>query len=164
MKYLIVFLIVIMSRPVFSQSLPEFSTIPLDQASDFKKAEPAILQAAGYVLSAPYSKEDQARLLCVPFIIKWMTGTPDYNFTFDKSAMKAFKDDANLLSLYVAAMVKFSLENPASSKDLKAVAVNSMTTVLNYCNDPANNIKMTKSMKKLWDAKEEGKLAEAIGE
>jgi len=161
-KYLIVFLLVTISRPVLSQSLPVFSDIPLTQATDYKKAEPAVLQASVYILTTPFSKEDNARLLCVSFILKWMTGTPDYNFTFGESSTKVLKDDANLLGVYVAAMVKFSLENPDLSKDTKAVGVNAMTTVLNYCNDPANNIKMTKPMKKLWEAKQEGKLAEEL--
>jgi hypothetical protein len=162
MRYLIVFLIITMVRPAFSQSIPDYSNIPLTQAADYKKAEPAVLQASGYVLSTPYSKEDQVRLNSVQFILKWMTGTPDYSFTFGESASKYFKDDVNILSLYIAAMAKFSLENPALSKDTKAVGVNAMTTVLTYCNDPANNIKMNKPMKKLWEAKEEGKLAEAL--
>jgi hypothetical protein len=162
MKSLIVFLLVTMSRPVLSQSLPVFSDIPLTQATDYRKAEPAVLQASVYILTTPYSKEDNARLLCVSFILKWMTGTPDYNFTFGESATKVLKDDANLLSVYVAAMAMFSLENPDLSKDTKAVGVNAMTTVLTYCNDPANNMKMTKPMKKLWEAKQEGKLAEEL--
>jgi hypothetical protein len=164
MKYIIVFLFALLNRPVFSQQLPDYTKVSLTQASDYKAAEPQVLQAAIYMLSTPYNKEDLAWLNAIQFIMKWVEGTPDYSFTFGSSTTKIFKDKMELLSLYIAAMARYSLENPGSAKDPNAIAFNAMSTVLTYCNNTANNMAMTKPMKKLSEAKEQGQLAEALRE
>lgn len=164
MKYPAVLLLVIAAFTSYSQQLPDFTKIPLTRASEYKNAEPSVLRAAVYVLSMPFSKDDQSRIRCVKFILKWMTGTPDYSFTFGDSKTKYFKNQSDLMGLYMAAMSKYALENPALSKDQNTVGVNAMVAVLTYSNNPTNNINMTQPMKKLWEANEEGKLSEALNE
>ncbi len=164
MKYLVVLLLVTVAITSHSQQLPDFTKIPLTRASEYKAAEPSVLRAAVYVLSMPFSKDDQSRIRCVKFILKWMNGTPDYSFTFGESKTKYFRNQSDLMGLYMAAMSKYTLENPASSKDQSAVGVNAMVAVLTYSNNPTNNINMTQPMKRLWEANEEGKLSEALNE
>jgi hypothetical protein len=91
-----------------------------------------------------------------------MTGTPDYSFTLDEVASKIIKGNDDLLGLYMAAMTKFVLENKALSKDQKIIKLNALITVLNYCEDPNNNIKRTKQLKKLSEAKAKGQLEQSI--
>jgi hypothetical protein len=164
MKYLAALLLVSAVFTSYSQQLPDFTKIPLTRASEYKAAEPSVLRASVYVLSMPFSKDDQSRIHCVKFILKWMTGTPDYSFTFGESKTKYFKNQSDLMGLYIAAMSKYALENPATSKDQNAVGVNAMVAVLTYSNNPTNNINMTQPMKRLWEANEEGKLSEALNE
>jgi hypothetical protein len=164
MKYIFVFLFILLNRPVFSQPLPDNTHVSFTQASDYKAAESQILQAAIYMLVNPYNKDDLARLNAIQFIMKWVEGTPDYGFTLGSSNTKIFKDKMELLSMYIAAMVRYALENPGSAKDPNAVSLNAMSMVLTYCNNPENNLAMTKPMKKLWEAKEQGQLAEALRE
>jgi hypothetical protein len=91
-----------------------------------------------------------------------MSGTPDYNFTLDEVAGKLIKGNDDLLGLYMAAMAKYSLQNKASAKNVKLVKLNAITILLNYCEDANNNMKMTKQLKKLSEAKAKGELEQAL--
>ena len=72
------------------------------------------------------------------------------------------KSNDEYLGLYMAAMTKYSLENKESANDLNLVKVNAMTAVLNYCENEANNMKMTKPLKKLSEAKANGELEKSL--
>ena len=91
-----------------------------------------------------------------------MSGTPDYSFTLDNVATKLTKGNDDLLGLYMAAMTKYCLENPANAKDEKLVKLNSLKTLITYCDNPANNIKMTKPLKKLSEAMQKGELEQQL--
>jgi hypothetical protein len=147
----------------FAQGLPIFDNIKLEQKTDFKSAEPYALEAATYLLSTPYLKDDLDRLKSLQFVIKWMSGTPDYLFTVDDVAGRIIKgNEDELLGLYMAAMTKYSLENKVSAGDVKLVKLNSIILLLNYCEDPANHIKMSKNLKKLSEAKAKGRLEQEL--
>ena len=147
----------------FSQGLPNFDTIKLEGKADYKAAEPYALQASTFLLSTPPKKDDFDRSKSFQFVIKWMSGTPDYSFAIDDVASKIMKgNDEELLGLYMAAMTKYALENKDSAGDQKLVKLNAVTTLLNYCEDPANGIKMSKGLKKLSEAKAAGKLEQSI--
>ncbi|HTE24030.1 hypothetical protein [Flavitalea sp.] len=146
----------------FAQSSPNYDDVELTQASDYKIADSFALQASNFLFATPFEKNNIQRLKSLSFIIKWMSGTPDYSFTLDEVATKLTKGSDDLLGLYMAAMTKYSLENKESSKDQKLVKLNSLTILLNYCENANNNIKMTKQLKKLSEAKAKGQLEQSI--
>lgn len=146
----------------FAQSSPNYDDVKLTQASDYKIADSFALQASNFLFATPFDKNNIQRLKSLSFIIKWMSGTPDYSFTLDEVATKLTKGSDDLLGLYMAAMTKYSLENKESSKDQKLVKLNSLTILLNYCENANNNIKMTKQLKKLSEAKAKGQLEQSI--
>ncbi|RYD81369.1 MAG: hypothetical protein EOP53_06525 [Sphingobacteriales bacterium] len=96
------------------------------------------------------------------FIFKWMSGTPDFSFTFDDPFIKMIKDNPNTTGLYMAAMAKYSLENREASKDSKLVKTNAIKALLQYCENKDNNLKMTKQLKKLAEARDSGTLEEML--
>jgi hypothetical protein len=155
-------LFVLISHASFAQDLPDYDAIVLEKAADYPAADAAALSAATYLFSTPFRKNDLARLKSLQFLIKWMTGTPDYSFTLDEVASKIIKGNDDLLGLYMAAMTKYSLENKPSSKDPKLVKLNSITILLNYCEYKDNNMGMTKQLKKLSEAKAKGELEKAL--
>ena len=163
MKSIIFVLLAFCSIQSFCQGLPIFDNIKLEQKSDFKAAEPYALEASTYLLSTPNKKDDLDRLKSLQFVIKWMSGTPDYLFTLDDVAGKIIKgNEEELLGLYMAAMTKYSLENNNSSRDVNLVKLNAMTLLLNYCEVPGNHIKMSKNLKKLSEAKVKGQLEQEL--
>jgi hypothetical protein len=146
----------------FAQTVTDYDNVKLEQASDYKIADSFAVIASTYLFTTPFEKNDIQRLKSLSFIIKWMSGTPDYNFTLDEVAGKLIKGNDDLLGLYMAAMAKYSLQNKASAKNVKLVKLNAITILLNYCEDANNNIKMTKQLKKLSEAKAKGELEQAL--
>jgi len=162
MKKLLYVLPLFFLSPAFAQTLPKFDEIVLEQASDFKNAEVDVIKAANYMLTTPFDKDDVNRLKSLQFIIKWMSGTPNYSFALDDMAAKLMKGSDDLLGLYMVCMAKYCLENPASAKDLKAVKLNSIKLVLTYCENDANKMKMNKQLKKLSEANKKGELEKEL--
>ena len=143
---------------VTAQTLPNFDLIKLEKSSDYKAADPFVLQTATYLLTTPFKRDSPDRLSSLQFISKWMYGTPDHSFVFNDMVDKIGKDNNDLFGLYMAAMVKYTLENKAASKDPKVVKLNAMILLLNYCENKDNNMRMSKQLKKMSEAKAKGQL------
>ena len=146
----------------FAQSQPDFKSIKIENAADCRTVEPQVLQAANYNLSTPFSSNDATRLNALSFLIRWMSATPDFQFDMDQTVMKMMKGNDDVLGLYMAAMAKYVLENKGNSKDQKLVKLNAVTHLLNYAENPKNNFKLTKNLKKLSEAKADNELEKAL--
>ena len=162
MKKLGLLFVVFITIHSFGQTIPDFDLIKLEKVADFKPAEPFALQTANYLLSTPVKKEDANRQKSVQFIVRWMSGTSDYSFNLNEAIDRIGKTNPDLLGIYMAAMTKYSLENKDSAKDPKLVKLNAMTMLLNYCENKDNNLKLTKPLKKLAEAKERGELEQSL--
>lgn len=143
----------------FSQTTTDFDTVKLKKDSDFKEANKYALEASNYILSVPLDNNSLLRLDAIQFILKWMEGTPDFTFSLDSTIMdKVVKGNDDLLGVYMACMTKYCLENEANSKDNQMVKLNSIKLILDYCENPANNVKISKQLKKLSEANKKGEL------
>lgn len=162
MKSLLTLLLSISLGSCFGQSLPNFDEIKLDQGSDYKSAEASVLQATNYILSTPYDKDDANRLKSLQFVLKWMSGTPDFSFALDDAIAKIIKGNDDLLGVYMACMTKYCLENKDSAKDAKLVKLNSVKLLLAYCENENNKMKMTKQLKRLSEANKKGELEKEL--
>jgi hypothetical protein len=140
----------------YSQALPNFEEIPLTAATDYKPAENSVLTAANYVFSTPVNEQNADRQKAMAFIIKWMSGTPDYTFELDETAAKITKGSDAMLGQYIAAMTKQVLEDPANAKEKQLVKDKAIDLLIRYCQNAGNNLKMTKGLKKYADARNKG--------
>src|ERR1700712_223884 len=113
MKITIIAFFVFCSLCANAQTLPNFDLIKLEKSSDYKAADPFVLQTATYLLSTPFKKESKDRMSSLQFISKWMYGTPDHSFVFTDMVDKIGKDNGDLFGIYMAAMAKYALENKA---------------------------------------------------
>ena len=134
----------------------------MEQKSDYAEADKVALTAANYILSTLFQKNDLSRLRSLQFIIKWMSGSPDFNINIDASASKIAKGNDDLLGLYMVAMSKFALENRGEAADANKVKLSAIRTLLTYCENENNNMKMSKEMRKLSEANKNGKLEAAL--
>lgn len=162
MKKVILILFAFCSSFTYAQTLPNFDLIKLEKTADYKAADPFVLQTATYLLATPIKKDSPDRLNALRFISKWMSGTPDHSFVFGGEDAGIYKDNNDVLGVYMAAMAKYTLENKEASKDAKLVKLNAITLLLNYCENKDNNIRMTKQLRKLAEAKAKGTLEQAI--
>lgn len=152
-------LIGLISTNSFTQSLPDFDAIQLNVKEDYDSvADNAALQAANYLFDTPMEKNNINRLKSLRFIIRWMTGTPNYSFALDEQATKFAKKNDDLLGLYMAGMTKYALENKADAKDPNKVKLNTVRLILRYVKEEKNNVKLNSELKKAIEAEEKGEL------
>jgi len=146
-KYLFSILLLFIASFSFCQINFPYVEVKLVKPSDFKQAEPLVLSAASALLSTPFKEKDTDRLQAQEFLKKWMAGTQDYSFKLSGIGQD-IADDHDLFDLFVAAMVKFCLENKALSTNQKLIEMGSCKLVRDYCDNPANNFKLKKKQRK----------------
>jgi hypothetical protein len=145
----------------FAQSL--YSDIKLEQKEDYKLAEPTVLKATNYLFTSKYDKDDLERLYAIEFIMKWISGTPDFNFELDEKFTKPFLYETDLLGLYMGALAKYVLEHKEQAKDATTINLNAVKLVIDYSSKPANNLKQTGELKKMATALKKGELEKYFG-
>jgi len=133
------------------QTAYPYQDIKLEKPSDYKETESLALSAASFLLSTPFKENDVNRERALAFLTKWISGVKDFEFNM-KGKIQEFASDRDMLTIYVAAMVKYSLENKSQAVNPKNVDTNSCKLVLQYCDDPKNNFKLKKKYRKVLEA------------
>lgn len=163
MKKIFLAAALLLSVYVNGQTVPDFDLIKLEKTADYKAAEPFAFQTVVYLLSTPVGKDNsENRLKSVQFLVKWMSGTPDYSFVMDETTAKIGGDNKDIFGIYMAAMIKYSIDNKAMARDSKQVKLNAISMLLDYCENKNNHVKMSKQLKKLSEAKAKGTLEQAL--
>jgi len=144
--FLLVFALI--SHISWSQNNYPYKDIKLEKPADYKGTEPLALSAATFLLATPFDEVDADRIAALQFLVKWLTGNKDHNF-YMQGKVTDLGSDQNLLSLYIAAMAKYSLENKAEAVNALTVELNASKLVLAYCDDPKNNFKLKKRSRKI---------------
>ena len=147
-----------------AQDYTKLKEIALKDKSDYQKNESLVLECANYILNSHYNllDKDLNHTNAQLFIIRWMGGTPDYMFSIDETIVKATKSSANLLAVYLAASVKYVLENKEMASNENEVKYNSILFFLDYCKDATKNVKVNGEIKKMIKANEENTLREYL--
>jgi hypothetical protein len=161
MKIFLLILFPLLAINTFSQNVSQYDYIPLRTAVDYRKAEPQVVLASDYVYSTPIDKENQNRKNAMSFIVKWMSGTSDFSFIMDETVMKITNNDNDVLGVYFACITKYALEK-GKGVDRDELKYNSFLLLALYCENPDNNYKPRGEIKKLIDAKNQGKLKEYL--
>ena len=155
--FLICLLGICITTSLSAQNLPQYDNIKLEAKEDYKRADSVVLQASNYLLTTPIDKTNIGRLKSMQFLIKWMTGTPDYSFSLDENTVKYFVNDADLMGTYMAALSKSALQNKPGT-DNKTLTLSAVKILLVYMNNTNNNVTVTDPLKKLSEANDNGQL------
>ena len=147
-KLLFSFLLFCLCNISMAQMVYPYRDIKLEKPSDYKETETMALSAAKFLLSTPFVEIDADRGGALTFLNNWMTGAKDYQF-YLQGFIVDISADINLLSLYIPAMIKFTLENKAEAVNPMKVEQQTAKLVLAYCNDPKNNFRLKKKFRKL---------------
>lgn len=161
MKIFLLILFPLLAFNTFSQNVSQYDYIPLRTAVDYRKAEPQVVLASDYVYSTPIDKDNQNRKNAMSFIVKWMSGTSDYSFIIDETILKITNNDNDVLGVYFACITKYALEK-GKGVDRDELKYNSFLLLATYCENPDHNYKPRGEIKKLIDAKNQGKLKEYL--
>jgi hypothetical protein len=139
------------------QAQIDYASLKTEKKEDFtEEVNKAALQAATAVLSLPLEKDNAKRVEAFTFLMRWMTASPHFNFDIDEIAMKVTRGNDDLLAVYLAAMTRYVLENRDMAGDKKAVKLNTVKSVLAYCQ--SQQVKLTGELKKMNKANESGEL------
>ncbi len=154
----------ILAQVSIAQSIPDFSLIELQKKEDFDEgANNAALKAANYLFSTAILDDNELnRLRCTQYVIRWMSGSPDYSFTIGENIIKFSKKSDNFLGLYMAAMTKYALENKEYSKDQTKIKLNAFKIIIAYVKGIGSDFKINKELKKAIAAEENGTLEDFL--
>lgn len=157
-------LFLLLTLPFISraQDFSSFKSFEFKSKEDYKQHESSLLEMANYILSVPVDNANANRLIALQTIIKWMSGTPDYQFSIDAAVEPLMKKNDEIIALYMAAMTKYSLSNKEMAADQTAVKLGSFTLLLDYCEKESNGIRKFKELEKAITAKNNGKLKEYL--
>lgn len=148
-RIIFILLITFYSNPSFGQNFSELANLKFETAESYKPAESQVLMCSNYLFNNPTNKEEMNRLHAIQYIMKWMTGTPDYTFEIGEKAMELTKGNSELLSLYMAAMSKVVIENKGDKLTNDAIYNQSEKILVDYCAVPENKIKPSRKIKTL---------------
>ena len=146
---------------VFSQKASQYDNIPLKTAAVFRKAEPQVILAADYAYTSPIDKENTNRTNAISFVMKWMYGTSDYSFGMDETITKISNGENEILGIYFTCLAKYALSK-GKDVDRDDAKYNAYSMMADYCENPANNFRMRGEVKKMIEAKKQGKLKEFL--
>jgi hypothetical protein len=161
MKTFFSILFCLVTLNLFSQNASQYDNIPLNTAADFRKAEPQVILAADYVYSSPIDKENLNRKNAIAFVMKWMAGTSDYSFGMDETITKVSNSENEILGIYFTCLAKYALSK-GKGVDREEAKYNAYVMMADYCENPANNFRMRGEVKKMVEAKKQGKLKEFL--
>lgn len=161
MKTLFSFLICFTAISVFSQNASQYDNIPLNSAAAYRKAEPQVMLAADYAYTSPIDKENTNRKNAISFVMKWMAGTSDYSFGMDETINKISNGDSEIFGIYFISLAKYALAN-GKGVDREEAKYNAYVMMAEYCENPANNFRIRGEVKKMIEAKKQGKLKEFL--
>jgi len=147
-KSLFLFLLVCFCNVSIAQFVYPYRDIKLEKPSDYKETESLALSAATFLITTPFIEVDEGRAGALIFLNSWISGTKDYQF-YLQGIVQDISVDRNLLSLYIAAMAKYTLENKAEAVNPIKVEQQASKILLAYCDDPKNNFKLKKKLRKL---------------
>jgi len=147
-KNFLLLCLTLVSISLFSQDFSSLSNIELIKAEDYKPNESVVEECADYILSQPYKVNEQNKLYCIQFIIKWMEGTPDYSFSIGTDFVELCKDDTELSTVYLASLAKSGVDKNFEDKSSEALSSNAKELFLAYCAEPENKVKKNKAIKK----------------
>ncbi|GAA4314312.1 hypothetical protein GCM10023149_10430 [Mucilaginibacter gynuensis] len=154
-------LIAFTSYQTIAQVLPRLDKYNLETAEGAIDADSVALKVADFLFKTPLIRDDNSRLRAGVFLNKWMEATPTYTFMIDEDILDNFEGDFDLKDLYMAALTRFTLQNP-NEKNEDKISVEAMKQVLAYANDDDNMVLLSKRMEKLIAANEKGKLEKAL--
>jgi len=165
MKNRIIYLMIALcslSIAVKAQDYSGLKDIELKDKSDYPKNEDKVLECSKFILTQSVETKDPNCMYCMAFIIRWMSGTPDYSFGVDDAVGKLIKSNQLLMGVYMACMNIYVLNNKDKASDANAVKLNSVSMFLDYCSNPAIKVKPDGELKKAIKAKNDNKLKEYL--
>lgn len=148
MRKVLFFLCILCISCIAEAQVYPYRDIKLEKPRDYIETEPIALSAATFLITIPFIELDMDRSAALFFLNNWMLGNKKYTF-YMKGMVEDISGDNNLLSLFIAAMTKYTLENKVEAANPLNVDMNAAKMVIIYCDNPKNNFKLKKKYRKI---------------
>jgi len=148
-KIILIIAISFSFNTLIGQNFTELANYEFETKESYKTEENKVLMCANYLFNNPAKQAKLNRLTSIQFIMKWMTGTPDYTFGIGEKAMELTKGNSDLLGLYMAAMSKVVIENEGGKFDNDEIYNQAEEILVSYCSNSDNKMKPSKKIKKI---------------
>ncbi|MEN9335120.1 MAG: hypothetical protein RLZZ500_107 [Bacteroidota bacterium] len=159
MKKIILFFFLFTCSIQYAQ---EISQIEFKKDSDYKLAEPKVVESATFLLEHPIDSDEMLRISHLQFLMRWMEGTPDYTFSLTETASKFSGENSSLLGIYLASMIQYLVKEHGDPTAIATVELNTVRIATNYVAKKENHVPLTATLKKLIEANEKGNLDAVI--
>lgn len=103
-----------------------------NKKSDYAKYERNVLAAIDWLESNPPTKSQGKRKEAAAFLIKWLEGTPKVSATIYPELLNMTKKNPELLTIFLGAWSKFTLNNPGKEAGEKRAFRTSLKSMLSY--------------------------------
>ena len=162
MKTLTTLLVLFLVSFLLNAQEPQVNEQIINEDEQAAQLEKRVLESCELLLNTPANKKDENRINASQMIIKWMESTPDYSFSIDENIYTLTKSNASMLNVYLASLVKATLDNINPYENEREVKMNCINTFLDYCSISKNKLKPNKGIKKMIHARESGTLADYL--
>ncbi len=147
-KFLFLLFFICMGSISNAQYIYPYQDIKLEKPSDYKETEPLALSASTYLLTTPFTANDKSKAGALNFLLNWMAGMKEYDI-YIRGVFKELSEETEVTALFIAALVKYSLENKKTSPTPMIVENNACKMVLAYCDNPDNKYRIKKKCRKI---------------
>ncbi|PCI35367.1 MAG: hypothetical protein COB60_03545 [Flavobacteriaceae bacterium] len=154
-KIILIIAIAFTSNLSIGQNFTELASFEFKSVESYKTEENKVLLCANYLFDNPANQSGLNRLTSIQYIMKWMKGSPDYNFVIEEKSMKLTKGNDDLLSLYMAAMSKVVLENKGEKLSNDEIYNQAEGILIEYCANSDNKMKPSRKIKKILKSRKE---------
>ena len=162
MKILTTLLVLFSVSFLLSAQGPQMNEQIINEDEHAAQLEKKVMESCELLLNTPVNKKDENRINASQLIIQWMESTSDYSFPIDENIYMLTKSNASMLNVYLASLVKATLDNINPYENEKEVKINCVNTFLDYCSIPRNKLKPNKGIKKMLQARDSGTLTDYL--
>lgn len=142
---------------ISSQNFSSLKDVKFEDSDMYEEYLDQVFDCCYYVVQTPYDKKDIERFAAVDFITRWSKGSPSHTIKVSDKVKLLFEEREDLLSVYSGCYLKIILE--LEENDANIVEEKAIESVIRYCSNDKNKLKMTKGMKELSSLKSSGEIS-----
>jgi hypothetical protein len=152
------FLFVVSTFGVFAQEFSSLKDIKFEKPEEYAIQHDNVLACAKFLFDTPIDQKAEQRADAKDFLLRWSIGTPNYTYMLGDPFTMLVEAKEELGILQLAAMIQLSIENEELAKNDTELGYKAALKVVKYAENPKNNVKANKALRKMFAAKKDGTL------
>lgn len=156
-RFIFILLIAIgIGNAVSAQNFSSLNEVKFVDTEMYEEYIDQVFDCCYYLVQTPFTKKDAERVAANEFIKRWVKGSPSYTVKVSDKVKQLFEEREELISLYYGCYLKVSLEQDETNAQI--IEEKALDSIIRYCENSSNKLKMTKGMKELSELKSNGDI------